>query len=236
MCGRFVLRIMPDAFRNTFGCASPDALPARYNITPDSLICIVRAREDGGCEAAFARWGLLGPWMKEANDPGRQINVRAETAGAKPMFRDAMRRSRCLIPATGFYEWRKAGRGASQPFFIALASGAPFAFAGLWRRTRRADGTTLDSCAILTTDAWPSLRPIHHRMPVILPEAAQAAWLDPAVRQTEMLEALLTPRPETELTVRPVGRAVSDPRSDGPELIEPADEAVEPPAAQGSLL
>jgi putative SOS response-associated peptidase YedK len=238
MCGRFALSIIPAEFRRVFGCAPPEGTATRYNITPDTLIVVVRAGPEGAPEAAFARWGLLGPWMKEANDPGRQINARAETAAEKPMFRDAFRKSRCLIPASGFYEWQKGG-GPSRPFFVRLASGEPFAFAGLWRASRLADGTVLETCTILTTDASPLLKPIHHRMPVILPASQHDAWLDPAVTSREFLEALLTPRPDGELVAHEVGRAVNNPRNDGPALVAPVADAVGAPGpgpAQGSLL
>ena len=132
------------------------------------------------------------------------------------MFRDSFKKGRCLIPATGFYEWQKAGAGPSRPFFIALASGEPFAFAGLWRRNRLADGTLLDSCAILTTDASPLLRPIHHRMPVILPAASQALWLDPTLKDPEFLQALLTPVPDARarrLGGRPRGQQPAERRA-----------------------
>ena len=141
MCGRFALSILPQQFQQAFACDPPDELGQSWNVTPDRQIPIVRTGPEGTREAAFARWGLLGPWMKEAGDPARQINVRSETAAEKPMFRDSFRKGRCLIPATGFYEWRKAGSGPSHPFHVALAAGAPFAFAGLWRRNRLADGS-----------------------------------------------------------------------------------------------
>jgi putative SOS response-associated peptidase YedK len=239
MCGRFALSILPAQFQRVFGCAPPEGLAARYNVTPDTAIVIVRAGPEGTPEAVFARWGLLGPWMKEANDPGRQINARSETAAEKPMFRDVFRKSRCLIPAMGFYEWQKAGGGPSRPFYIALASGEPFAFAGLWRASRLVDGTVLETCTILTTDAYPSLKPIHHRMPVILPEASQALWLDPPVKDPEFVQALLTPRPEQELVAHEVGRAVNNPRNDGPALVGPVGRQAAAPdlgPKQGSLL
>lgn len=236
MCGRFALSIDPEGFQGTFGCAPPEGMQARWNIAPDSAIVVVRRGEGGAPEAAFVRWGLLGPWMTEASDPGRQINARAETAAEKPMFRDAFRRGRCLIPASGFYEWQKAGSGPAQPFFVGLADGGPFAFAGLWRANRLADGGTLATCAILTTAASPLLKPIHHRMPVILPEASHGLWLDPSVKDRGLLEALLIPRPDRELAAWPVSRAVNNPRSEGPELARPVEAAPDPGPAQGSLL
>ena len=233
MCGRFALSILPGQFTLAFGCDSPDGLAASWNVTPDRQIAIVRMGEVGR-EAAFARWGLLGPWMKEANDPGRQINARSESAPEKPMFRDSFRKGRCLIPATAFYEWRKAASGPSQPFCVALASGEPLAFAGLWRRNRLSDGSPLDSCTILTTDASPLLRPIHHRMPMILPVASRDLWLDPELKDPELLQALLTPIPDAELAAWEVGRAVSNPRNDGPQLVEALAELRRP--TQASLL
>ena len=228
MCGRFALSMLPHQFQEIFGCEPPDGMGASWNVTPDRPIPIVRATAEGGRAAGFARWGLLGPWMKDANDPGRQINARSETAAEKPMFRDSMRKGRCLIPAVGFYEWQKAGAGPSRPFFVALASQAPLAFAGLWRRNRLADGTLLDSCAILTTDASPLLRPVHHRMPVILPTAAWSLWLDPTRQDRESVTALLAPVPGGDLATWEVGRSVNNPRNDGPDLALPAASAPEP--------
>ena len=222
MCGRFALSILPGQFRLAFACDPPEGLIERWNVTPDAQIPIVRAGADGAREAVFTRWGLFGAWMREASDPARRINVRAETAAAQPMFRDSFRKGRCLVPATGFYEWQKAGSGPSRPFHVALASGAPFAFAGLWRRNRLADGTLLDTCAILTTDASPLLRGIHPRMPVVLPQSTHPLWLDPAVKDLEFVQALLTPVPDAELAAWEVGRAVSNPKNDGPQLVEPA--------------
>ena len=240
MCGRFAFSITPARFQTLLGCAPPEDLQARYNITPDSDVWAVRAGPDGAREAVRLRWGMLGPWMKEAGDPGRQINARAETAADKPMFRDSFRRRRCLIPATGFYEWQKAGERPARPFFVGLATREPLAFAGIWRASRLADGSTLETCAILTIGASPLLRPIHPRMPVMLSPAAHAAWLDPAVGGPEPLAALLEPVPDAQLVAYEVGRAVNNPRHDAADLLAPAAAAPEParrPAApgQGSL-
>lgn len=232
MCGRFALSLSPEQFSVLFGFEPPEELTASWNVTPDRQIPIVRTGQEGR-EAAFARWGLLGPWMKEANDPGRQINARSESAAEKPMFRDSFKKGRCLVPATAFYEWQKAASGPARPHCVALASGEPFAFAGLWRRNRLADDTLLDSCVILTTAASPLLRPIHPRMPVILPQASHALWLDPGLKDPEFLQALLTPVEDRELAVWEIGRAVNSPKNDGPELLEPLGP---PPAAQASLL
>jgi putative SOS response-associated peptidase YedK len=240
VCGRFSLSILPEQFRLVFGTAPPADARPRWNITPDSDIVVVRAAAAGGIEAVCVRWGLLGPWMKEANDPGRQINARSESLFEKPMFRDAARKSRCLIPADGFYEWAKSGKGPGRPWRIQLRSGEPFGFAGIWRRVRLADGEVLESCAILTTEAWPSIRGIHHRMPVILPQESHELWLDPTVTLPEVVQALIVPRPESEFLAFEISRRVNNPREDDPSIVEPiapaAPSAPPAPPAQGRLL
>ena len=168
MCGRFALSIIPARFQRVFGVAPPEGYRARWNIAPETPVLTVRAGEDGAREAVPVRWGMLGPWMKDPKDPGRQINARAESAAEKPMFRAAFRQHRCVIPADGFYEWQKGGGGPSRPFFVRRRDGEPLAFAGLWQPVRLDSGERLETCAILTTAASPLLRPIHSRMPVML--------------------------------------------------------------------
>lgn len=234
MCGRFSLSVTPQGFQMALGLPPPDGYRPRWNITPDTDIVAVRAGEDGP-RAVWMRWGLLGPWMTAANAPGRQINARSETALDKPMFREPMRRWRCLVPADGFYEWRKEAQGPSTPFRIHLADDAPFAFAGIFRPTRLADGSRLVTCAILTTDAWPSIRGIHHRMPIILPAAAHNAWIDPSCTEPDAIRPLLAPRAEAELRAYEIDRRVNNPRVDDAEVWAPALRRP-PQPAQGELL
>ena len=236
MCGRFALSIIPARFQRVFGVAPPEGYRARWNIAPETPVLTVRAGEDGAREAVPVRWGMLGPWMKDPKDPGRQINARSESAAEKPMFRAAFRQHRCVIPADGFYEWQKGAGGPSRPFFVRRRDGEPLAFAGLWQPVRLDSGERLETCAILTTAASPLLRPIHSRMPVMLRPEVIEAWLDPTVRAPEFLQALLEqPLPDAELEAYEVGRAVNSPRHDGPELVE--RQAAEPPEpAQASLL
>ncbi len=239
MCGRFALSITPARFRDLFGCPPPAGYAARWNIAPDSEVPVIRSGPEGVREAVWMRWGLLGSWMRDPRDPGRQINARLETAADKPMFRAAFRRRRCLVPADGFYEWRKRRRGASQPHFVRLGEGAPMAMAGIWQATRLADGSLHESFAILTRPACPAIREIHHRMPVLVPPERWDAWLDPEPRDARLLRELLECGPMA-VEARPVSRRVNSPANDDPELPAPVEEEAEernpaPAPVQGSL-
>ena len=157
------------------------------------------------------------------------INARAETLTSRPAFREAFAERRCLIPADGFFEWKRTG-GRGQPYYIRLADEQPFALAGLWEHWQRGS-TQLESCTIITTDANELLRPIHHRMPVILPREHFDAWLDPLLEDRQRLATLLRPYPAPSMVAYPVGSAVNSTRNDGPQCILPAvDDKV-----QGSL-
>ncbi|MEW6690914.1 MAG: SOS response-associated peptidase [Pseudomonadota bacterium] len=205
MCGRYALHAHPDVVTLEFALRSVPLFAPRYNIAPGAEVLIVR--QDG---AALARWGLVPGWAKDAAVGARLINARAETLAQKPSFRDAYRRRRCLIPASGFYEWRgEAGR--KQPFYVHPSQGQLFAFAGLWERWR-----DLETCTVITTDANAAMRAIHDRMPVIVPRADYAGWLGGG-------EGLLKPCPDDIIGIRRVGRAVNDARNDSPALLEASD-------------
>jgi len=216
MCGRFALHANPEVIALQFGLASVPRLAPRYNIAPGTEILAVRT-VDGVRAAALLRWGLVPSWAKDAALGARMINARAETVAEKPAFRAAFRRRRCLVPASGFYEWQ-ARPGGKQPWYIRPRAGALFAFAALWERWSGPDGA-LETCAILVTEANAALAPIHDRMPVILPPSAWSRWLecDPAADVRD----LLRPCDPDQLVLHPVGRAVNDARRDEPALIEP---------------
>ncbi len=230
MCGRFALSLVAAELTDVLGVAAPEGYRPRWNITPDSPILIVRRGPEGRV-AVLVRWGFLGPWMTEAADPGRQINARLETAATKPMFKAAFLKGRCIVPAAGFYEWQKQARGPSRPFFIRAADGSPLLLAGLWRRNRLADGSLLETAAIVTRPADRALAAIHPRMPVIVPPELVDAWLapdaDPAVLASELLDG---PSTSPSLAFYEVSRAVNDPRNDGPDLIAPVDATRSGPA------
>jgi len=207
MCGRFALHASPEVVALQFGLAEPPALAPRYNIAPASPVLIVR-REDAKARAAAVRWGLVPGWAKDPSIGARLVNARGERLAQKPSFRDAYRRRRCLVPASGFYEWRSEA-GVKQPYYIRPSRGGLFGFAGLWERWNE-----LETCAIITTEANQAMRPVHHRMPVILAPADYGRWLEGA-------DGLLAPCPPGEVALHRVRRAVNDARNDFASLIVP---------------
>jgi putative SOS response-associated peptidase YedK len=226
MCGRFTLHTPKEilAARFAVDLGGVDLAP-RYNVAPTQPVLAVRAGEAGARRAELMRWGLVPTFAKEAKSSG-MINARVESAATRPAYRVAFRRHRCLILADGFYEWQRGGRGGKTPYWISLASGEPFAMAGLWSfwRARELFATEpVISCAILTAPANPAVAPIHDRMPVILHPEAEAAWIERGEQDVERLRALLVPVPAEALRAVPVGLRVNSPRNDGPDLIRPED-------------
>lgn len=237
MCGRYSLTALAELVRYVLDYPERPNLEPRANIAPTQAVAAVRLGEDGARHFATLRWGLIPSWAKDAAIASKTINARGETVAEKPAFRAAFRARRCLIPADGFYEW-KTENGAKQPYRIARADGAPFAFAGLWERWEKAsDGVPVETSTIVTTDANETLRPIHHRMPVILDPADFAAWLDPAARPAD-LQALLRPFPSRDLIAYRVSRRVNAVANDDLSLIEPleVDALPEETMAQPRLL
>ncbi len=218
MCGRYALHAHPDVIALQFGLSAVPRFPPRYNIAPSTEVLIVRA-PDGARTAAQARWGLVPRWSKDPAIGARLNNARAESVAEKPAFRDAYRRRRCLVPASGFYEW-KAEAGGRQPYYIRPARGELLALAGLWERWNGPQGP-LETCVIVTTDANPAMRPIHDRMPVIIGPEDYALWLD--CRPDSDPAPLLRPCDPQEIAVRRVRRAVNNARHESATLIEPDD-------------
>jgi len=223
MCGRYSITTPVEALREAFRFSGPPInLAPRYNAAPTQDLPIVRLSADGSeRQLAVLRWGLVPSWATDPAIGNRLINARAETVAEKPSFRSAFRSRRCLVPADGFYEWRKIG-GHKQPYRICRPDGAPFAFAGLWERWASEQATPLETFTILTTEATAELSPIHGRMPVILPTASYDAWLNPNMRRAD-LTALLTPYPGA-LDVYAVDTRVNNARNDDPACIAPAAE------------
>ena len=166
------------------------------------------------------RWGLVPHWAKDPKIGYKMINAKSETLAAKPSFRTAYRKRRCLILANGFFEWKKEGK-EKIPTYIFLKCQEPFAFAGLWESWRAPSGDSVRSCTIITTEPNSFMEPIHNRMPVILPDEAEALWLDPLTEDPDILSSLLVPFPAESMESYPVSALVNSPKNHGPDCITP---------------
>ena len=233
MCGRYVSATPPDQIAAYFGTQEPEVLlPPSYNVAPTNDVYAVLA--DGSARHLDAfRWGLIPLWAKEAKIGSTMINARAETLAEKSAFKSAFKKRRCLIPADGFYEWRKNAadpkQGKKQPFFIHRPDGEPYAFAGLWEAWRgpERDQEPLRSCTIITTTPNDAMAEIHDRMPVILPSSAWDTWLDRDNDDLGLLGQLLVPSAPGLITMHPVSTQVNNVRNDGEALVDETSELVE---------
>ena len=221
MCGRFALGIPPFNIVEYFNIDELIDYEPRYNIAPtQSVPVIVNNRENNKRVMKLYRWGLIPSWAKAPGIGSKLINARAETAAEKPSFRSAFKHRRCLIPATGFYEWGKTD-SAKQPYFIRRQDTKPLAFAGLWERWHGTGDSNIDSCTILTTEANDVLSTLHNRMPVILDPDAYELWLNTDMTDKARLKHLMKPYQSEPLTVYPVSTYVNKPQNDDLKCIEP---------------
>ena len=239
MCGRYQLTTSMRRLGLSFGFDefSEIRITPRFNIAPSQRVPIVRnevgaeleiiRRAEGGTtrEAVMARWGLIPAWAKNAAIGYKTINARAEGLAGKPAFRDAFKRRRCIVPASGFYEWKRPAKGAKQPHLIRRTDGELIGFAGLWETwTDRETGQLVTSCTIVTCEPNELMSQLHNRMPVILAPADYDAWLDPSdLRGPE----LLRPCPTEWLEALPVSTRVNSPKNDDPSIFEPDNAALE---------
>ena len=235
MCGRFTLQTTAEEAELFFDLTGVDArlLVPRYNISPTQPIVVIRNGEINR-EMVPMRWGLWPPWVKDPNDFPLLINARADGVATKNSFRNAFKRRRCLIPASGFYEWRAAGKGPKQPFWIAPASTQNvrlIAFAGLWETWCGADGSEVDTATIITTGANAKLAPIHHRMPALIEPGQFDAWLSLETPPDELMR-MLEPPADDRLDAIPVSTRVNAARNEGPDLIEPVEIAAQESEAE----
>lgn len=225
MCGRFTLTVTPEELADLFDLpAPPEQLAMRYNIAPTQPVGVVRlSPRTGDREWALTVWGLIPSWSKDPSIGARMINARAETVDEKPSFRAAFKRRRCIIPASGFYEWQKTN-GAKQPYYITSATGDILGFAGLWEGWSGPDGEELESCTILTTDPNEAVSKLHNRMPVILATEDYDEWLgkpgDATPAQLSQLKHLFRPYPDNLMKLYPVSTYVNSPRNEGEACVE----------------
>jgi putative SOS response-associated peptidase YedK len=231
MCGRFVSSSPPDELAKYFDveAVAESVLEPSFNVAPSQDVYVVV--ETGGLRRLDTfRWGLVPFWAKDPSTGNKMINARVESIAGKSAYKRSFQKRRCIIPADGFYEWKKVpGQKAKQPYFIHRVDGEPMAFAGLWEIWRPPEDTErtsdpLRSCTIITGKPNEKIAEIHDRMPVMLPPSAWEAWLDRDNGDLEALGKLLVPVPASLLDLHPVSRAVNNVQDNGPELIDPAPE------------
>lgn len=219
MCGRYALYGPHSRYRDQFD--TPDDLDwaPRFNIAPSQMVPIVRLLSEGQREFLLAKWGLIPSWVKDPGQISHPINAKAETAAIKPTFRHAFRKSRVLVPADAFYEWKLVA-GKKQPYLIRMRDESPFGMAGLLEHWQGPEGELI-SLAILTTEPNPLMAEIHNRMPAIIQPQDYGLWLNHELADMERLQAMLGPYPERLMEAYPVSRRVNRPMNDDPILIEP---------------
>lgn len=220
MCGRFTQERPTSDLAEIFAAEDlADDPGSRFNVAPTDEAVVVVQREERRAIKAY-RWGLIPHWADSPKIGNRMFNARAETLTSSPAFRDAFRRRRCLVPVDSFFEWRREGT-IRQPFRIVRTDGRPLALAGLWSGWRDPETEEVRrTFTIVTTTPNDLMRPIHNRMPVVVPDDAWDRWLDPSLPDPGELQGLLVPAPDDDLEAYPVSRAVNNVRNDGPELIE----------------
>ncbi|QUY44146.1 SOS response-associated peptidase [Acaryochloris marina] len=214
MCGRFALTATPDEIATAFGLQNVPPFPPRYNIAPSQPIAVIRQLQHQPREFRLMQWGLIPGWAKDPSIGNNLINARCETAHEKPSFRSAIKYRRCLIPASGFYEWQKVDKSTKQPYYLRMQQ--PFAFAGLWESWH-----DIETCIILTTQPNEVVAPVHQRMPVIISPDNYKVWLDFDIQTPSYLFHLFDPDLVQGLSALPVSTLVNSPTVDRPECIEP---------------
>jgi putative SOS response-associated peptidase YedK len=225
MCGRFARLYSYGRLKERYKLKEatmlkePPQLDNRYNVAPAQPIAAVRAT-DSQRVLVFLKWGLIPSWSKDAKIAYKLTNARSETVAEKPSFRSAFKQRRCLIPASGFFEWKREAKH-KQPFFIRPRDDDLFSFAGLWETWHDSEGEIIESCAIITTEANALMRTIHDRMPVILDTESEAVWLD-SHAPVEELRSLLVPFASARMEAHAVDPYVNNAKNQGPKCIEPA--------------
>lgn len=218
MCGRYVIQQSFSSILESYyaeSTATGEFQPI-FNAAPSMHLPIIR-EEEGKRTGALHRWGLLPFWAKDEKLSYKLINARSETLSQKPSFREAYKQRRCVVPASGFYEWRRTQEG-KVPHYIHATDGQNLTFAGLYEHWKHPDGKSIDSFTIITTDANRPMKTLHHRMPALLFEKEIEQWLDPTTRQPA---ELLRPAPDDAITFHAVSTKVNSPKNQGEALIDP---------------
>lgn len=223
MCGRFTLTASAQIIAEFFKLSEVPEIKPRYNIAPtQSVATVTLSPEKMQRQFQFMRWGLIPSWAKDMKIGSHTINARSETVAEKPAFRSAIKHRRCLIIADGFYEWQPQGK-KKQPYYFTMANSEPFAFAGLWEHWESKEAENAEklvSCSIITTVANETVKPVHDRMPVILPENAWEEWLNPLINNAQQVLPLLKPYAYEGMIANAVSAIVNSPTRDSPECIQ----------------
>lgn len=222
MCGRFNLRLSPTELQQFFGLLRVPDFPPRYNIAPTQQIVTISVSHEGRI-GEWRRWGLIPAWAKDPGKGPPLINARSETIFQLPSFRTAIRKRRCLVPMSGFYEWTAAGK-QRKPWHIQSVSGEPLALAGIFEESPPGSPVPTDSCSIVTTSANAEMARLHDRMPVIVPRALWDVWLDPDLTAPEAIEPLMVPLPDGSLTLGALQPVVNNVRNETPECLTPLED------------
>jgi putative SOS response-associated peptidase YedK len=216
MCGRFSLT-STEGLVDEFELIEPITLAPRYNIAPTDSVSIISNRGERRVE--LARWGLIPHWANDLAIGAKMINARSETLAEKPAFRDAFSRRRCLVPADGFFEWRRDGKKRI-PHYMRRADHGVFAFAGLWARKKVAEDEWLISCTVITGEPNDLIAPLHDRMPIIVPRDDYSRWLHPDPLPPDALDDILRPAAAAGFELFEVSQVVNSVRNDEPECVE----------------
>lgn len=219
MCGRFTSLLSPELLESVYGVRPPASLAPRYNIAPTQRVHIVREDDAGSRECAEARWGLVPHWAKDLSLGNKLFNARCETVAEKSSFRNAIRHRRCIVPASGFFEWAETPKG-KVPYYITAREGSPFSIAGIWENWKTPGGGMLESCTLLTTEANSLMATIHERMPVILQPSDFEAWLDRSVTDSQELQRFYQPYPAELMQEWPVSTFINSPVHNSYECIQ----------------
>ncbi len=220
MCGRFSLLASPEEISEEFRLPIEEVshLKPRYNVAPSQLVAVLIRNPD--LKLQFFRWGLIPSWSSDASIGNNLINARSETIVEKPSFKTSFQKQRCLILADGFYEWKKNEK-ESYPYYIFLKNKKIFSFAGIWANWKAPDNKIIQSCTIITGQANTFMKPIHHRMPIIISQDLREEWLNPQNQNMDKLKSFLKPYPDDQMGAYPISNIVNSPKNDLKDCISP---------------
>ncbi|MAN76329.1 SOS response-associated peptidase [Pelagibacterium flavum] len=226
MCGRYAVTLPDEAMRQIFATDNLIQSVPRYNIAPTQPVIAIWVDDAMRRTAKLARWGLVPGWVKDPREFPLLVNARAETMATKPAFRDSVKHKRCILPASGYYEWQTLPNGKKQPYYITLKDNEPLALAGLYSSWMGPDGEEIDTVATITVPAGPDVAHIHDRMPALMRGGQIDAWLDTKNVRFAEVEPFVVPQPAGVMAFHPVSTRVNSAANEGADLIAPVSETI----------